>query len=458
METVMNPRSVLHALEPIGLGTGDVESLLSYFCRLAVSHSTSTLALARTVAKRFELDVQGHFDWHERKISGIRESALTWSAALSAMTSVPRLDCLTFLPWKNVISQNGLSMVCKGQFCPMCLAEDLEKGQTPYYRLAWESKSVKVCHRHGTHLTQRCSSCGKDNIRHVAAIVVPGWCTKCGSFLGSSTPVAVSQNPVEHRELWKAEQVAQMLQAQHHLERPPQRQDLIDAIEHITNEMDGGRSTHFARRVGIAKSTVHHWLQLDGTPTLEMSLQMASQSGISLAQLLQGDTRDWVAPTQGRQMALQLLLPEGRSREPAREIDWSAIEEQLKKWLVQPTPISVLDAARQLEVEARQLYLHANQTTRLLGERWMSYCKRRRQGRLQEALPQLEEVGRQLVMSGRAVTRREVQAQLAPQVLAKIPQLFDVLRDVQERVQHEMRIRPVGQLHPPAANTSFESL
>lgn len=445
MERVMNPRSVLHALEPLGLGTGDVESLLSYFCRLAVSHSTSTLALARTVAQRFELEVGQHFDWHERQISGIRESALTWSSALSSMTSVPRLDALTFLPWRKVISQNGLSMVSKGQFCTMCLAEDLEKGQTPYYRLAWEAKSVSVCHKHGIPLTQRCSCCGRDNIRHVAALVVPGWCTKCGSFLGSQSPVIDSQNPVEPRELWKAKEIAHLLQAQHQMERQPQRQNLIDAIAHITDEVDGGRSTHFARRVGIAKSTIHHWLQLDGTPTLEMSLQMASQSGISLTQLLTGNTRDWKPPTQGQQMALQLLLPEGRSRESAREIDWSEIEAQLKKWLVQPTPISVLDAARQLEVEARQLYLHANQTTRLLGERWKAYAKRRSLARLDEALPQLEEVGRKLVMSGRSVTRREVDSQLPAEVLAKIPRLFDALRDVQDRVQKKMLLESQSQ-------------
>ena len=95
IDTIKNPRSILHAMQPMGLGTGDVESLLSYFCRLAVSHSTSTLSLSRTVAQRFQHDVDRNFDWHERQLSGIRESALTWSSALSAMTSVSRLDRLT---------------------------------------------------------------------------------------------------------------------------------------------------------------------------------------------------------------------------------------------------------------------------------------------------------------------------------------------------------------------------
>lgn len=40
--TVGVPRSILHAVMPIGLGTPQVESLTSYFCRLANSHACTT--------------------------------------------------------------------------------------------------------------------------------------------------------------------------------------------------------------------------------------------------------------------------------------------------------------------------------------------------------------------------------------------------------------------------------
>ncbi len=435
IDTIKNPRSVLHALQPMGLGTGNVESLLSYFCRLAVSHSTSTLSLSRTVAQRFEHDVDRNFDWHERQLSGIRESALTWSSALSAMTSVPRLDRLTFLPWRHVISQNGLSMVSKGQFCPLCLAEDKAAGRSPYYRLAWESKAVSMCHIHGTRLTQHCPSCGKDNIRHSAAFVVPGWCTKCGEFLGCQTPNHSNNVGVETLERWKTEQIAKLLEAQQRMDAAPMRQDLLNAIQHIMDEMDGGRSSHFARRVGLSKSTVHHWLQSEGRPTLEMSMQVASQSGMNLTELLCGDTHSWKAPSDGQQLTLKLLLPPAKRRGSPREIDWADVELQLQRFLQHPTPISVLEAARELDVEARQLYLHANQTTRQVGKRWEAYRKRRGQANLEQAMPILEAVGRELVLSGRAVTRREIEARVPPEVLSTVPRLFDVLRDVQARLE-----------------------
>ena len=437
IDTIKNPRSILHAMQPMGLGTGDVESLLSYFCRLAVSHSTSTLSLSRTVAQRFQHDVDRNFDWHERQLSGIRESALTWSSALSAMTSVSRLDRLTFLPWRNVISQNGLSMVSKGQFCPQCLAEDQAAGRSPYYRLAWESKAVSVCHIHGTRLTQHCPSCGKDNIRHAAAFVVPGWCTKCGEFLGCQTPSHLDTSGIEKLEHWKAEEIAKLLEAQQRLDAVPMRQDLLNAIQHIMDEMDGGRSSHFARRVGLSKSTVHHWLQSEGKPTLEMSMQVASQSGINLTALLCGDTNSWKAPSDGQQLTLKLLLPPAKRRALARVINWSDVEHQLQRFLQYPKPISVLEAARVLDVEARQLYLHANKTTRQLGKRWESYRQRCGEANLERAMPIIESVGRELIMEGRAVTRREVEARVPPEVLSSVPRLFDVLRDVQGRIESE---------------------
>ena len=36
------PRTVFHALAPMAVGTPQTEGLLSYFCRLAVSHAVST--------------------------------------------------------------------------------------------------------------------------------------------------------------------------------------------------------------------------------------------------------------------------------------------------------------------------------------------------------------------------------------------------------------------------------
>lgn len=428
-------RSHLHALEPIGLGTPDVESLVGYYCRLAVSHSTTTSELARYVINKVGLELATEFDWHARQISGLCESALNWSSALSALTGVPGLDGLTFLPWREVIAQNGRSLVAAGQFCPLCLAEDLRQGRTPYLRLAWESAQVTVCHRHGTPLHQHCPACGNTNVRHAAAIVIPGWCTKCGEFLGQEDEEA--QRACDHGAHWKAKQVADLLAAQFRLTKPPLRADLMSAIERVIATMDGGQSTAFARRYGLGKSTVHHWLRGPGTPKLDVSLSIAVRSGLSLKQLLTGDLEGWTAAKSAVQLALPFDSPRRLERAPARQIDWAEVECNLEAMLQLPMPIPVLEAARRLDLEARQLYLRANRVTRELGARWLAYSRHRRDVRLEIVRPSLEAVAREVLAEGKSPNRREMARHLPATLLVTVPSLDSVLKDVHAKVRSE---------------------
>ncbi len=414
-------RSCLHSLEPIGIGTPDVESLVSYYCRLAVSHSTTTDELGRFVTQKMGLELAPEFDWHVRQLSGLRESALSWSSALSALTGVEGLDGLTFLPWREVIAQNGRSLVTAGQFCPLCLAEDLTQGRKPYLRLAWESAEVTVCHRHGTPLKRHCSACGNTNVRHAAAFVVPGWCTKCGEFLGRAVEEpATAPDAGAH---WRARQVAGLVGAQHSLTKLPCRADLLRGIEKVMAEMDGGQAAAFARRHGLGKSTVHHWLKGPGTPKLDISLSIALHGGLSLTQLLTGDLNGWTPPRDNVQLALPLDVPMRPDRAPARQLDWVSIERQLGEMLQLPEPIPVLEAARRLDVEARQLYLRANRVTRELGARWTSFVRTRRDLRLAVVRPHLEAVARDVLAEGRSLNRREAAKHLPAEMLSSVPRL-----------------------------------
>jgi transcriptional regulator with XRE-family HTH domain len=427
-QPMTNPRSTLHALQPYGEGTPHVESLLSYFCRLAASHSVSTLTLSRTIAAHFQHDIAADFDWHERQISGIRESALTWAAGLSELTSIQGLDGLTFLPWRDVISQNGLSIAKRGQFCPSCFADDIENGHSPYFRLAWESEEVSVCTSHGRPLVQHCAHCGRDNIRHRAVYVVPGWCTHCGHSLASQHQDGTAIDPAA---LWRARQIGDLLASQSSLTASPSRDALIVAIEKLILEMDDGRYAAFARRIGVGKSTVHHWLRNAGTPTLEVSLNIAAQCGVSLQQLLIGDLSNWQKPVPERQLVLMLPKIEQKKRDAPRNLDWEDIEAQLQDFLKLPTPISVLEAARRLDVEARQLYLRANRTTRQLGVRWKDYLKRRQMAAVAAARPYLEQACLAILTERKAVTRREIVARVPAEILSPVAHLLDVIKDVQ---------------------------
>lgn len=172
----------------------------------------------------------------------------------------------------------------------------------------------------------------------------------------------------------------------------------------------------------------------EGTPTLEASLKIAARCGASLTQVLTGDLSRWKRPVHEQQMALTLPDPTPRARAVQRELDWEEIEKKLEEFLLLPTPISVLEAGRRLDVEARQLYLRANMTSRKLGERWKTYLRRRQEAHVVNAWPYLEQSCIDIWAEGKAVTRREISSRVPTHILAPINNLLLILKDVQRHL------------------------
>src|SRR5690606_9468452 len=133
-----------------------------------------------------------------------------------------------------------------------------------------------------------------------AAYVIPGWCTQCGAFLGTSRS-SLNASP---EALWTAKQVGTLLKAQASLKTRPDPADLQQALTSLIIRMDRGNSAAFGSRVGVAKSTVHCWLHGKTVLTLEAALRIAAATGLSLDKLLMGDLKDWVRPTDVCQLDL----------------------------------------------------------------------------------------------------------------------------------------------------------
>ena len=261
--------------------------------------------------------------------------------------------------------------------------------------------------------------------------MVPGWCTHCGEFLGKAGATSTAK-AIDPAARWAARQIGDLVATQGGLlDISPTRDSLINAITHLITEMDHGQSASFARRIGVAKSTIHHWLKAKGTPTLEASLKISSQTGASLTQLLTGNLKEWKRPEPEQQLVLTLPHPSPRARALQRELDWPEIEMRLQELLMLPTPISVLEAGRRLKIEARQLYLRANRTTRQLGERWKTYLRRRQEERVVIAWPYLEQACVDILAERKTVTRREIVARVPADILSPLSNLLQTLKEVQ---------------------------
>jgi hypothetical protein len=424
----MIPRSTLHALAPLGVGTGASESLLSYFCRLAVSHAVSTADLARFVVSQVRHDIRDDFEWQQRNLSGIGDAARNWAAWLSDLTGVGRLDLLTLSNWSAVLPQRGLA--ARGaHWCHHCLREDRMAGRAPYFRLSWEVGPVEACHRHKVALVDTCPHCGKRHVRHDAGIVVPGWCTRCGGFLGDAEAPAASRE-----QLWVAHQVEDWIGKQAACDTSPDAGTLLETLNTLILGLTGGQYAPFAKHLGVAKSTVHGWLRQGGLPSLTAYLAMAAHAELSLDQVIRGDLNGWKPNPPYSQLAMNFALAVRDRGLAPRQLDWAVIRAELESMLRLPVPISVAEAGRRLGVDDRHLYLRANGLARALGERWKGYLARRKAINRERAKVQLRETWPTIVGAGRPFNLSSVR-KCVPEAVASVEGIFELISEVQEEFE-----------------------
>lgn len=439
------PRSTLHALPPLGLGTPEVESLTSYFCRLANSHACTTNDLAKFIIERIEpgrwethqgTPGKSRFVWYQRSISGLGDSALTWAGMLSALTGVPTLHQLTLLPLQGSIAAKGL-MANQARWCPHCLAEDQREGRQPYFRLAWDIGLNNVCARHHTELVARCPHCSVSNVRHTANFVVPGWCTACGGFLGSPVLESPTTSSAVEQELAieQAIHIGHLLAAMSASPETgpaftPDIASFHQGIERLIGDMDGGVAAHFARRLGVRKSTVHYWRTSRTPLTLNVLVRIATHCSISLANLLQGKLKGWHPSSAIQQLVLKLDYPTTKQHRPKRQHDWNAIRQHLQNELNEAEPRSVTAIAKTLGIDVRHLYIQATAEARALGERYVQHLRQRALKNQVVLHEELQQACQTLRDNDEGITVAQVANLVAPKTLNSTRHLYTVLSNL----------------------------
>lgn len=229
--------------------------------------------------------------------------------------------------------------------------------------------------------------------------MVPGYCTACGGFLGDAPTL-----PATPEALWVARQVGQMLAT-----TPMVAADGVSTLlEAVIEKMASGRVGTFAKRLGVSKSGVWHWVRKGGLPNLHAWLAMCLHGGIGLNKLFAGDIDDWVLPVEPVQVAIP-LLSSPRKGIRARALDWDAIRAQLRAFLDEPEPITLGEACQRVGVDYRHLYQRANTEARAIADRYRRHqasMRQDREARLQEQVGQLLQERREaghLGMSAREV-------------------------------------------------------
>lgn len=157
-------RSVLAPLELEGLCTQKVESLASFFLRLAAVHQVTPAQLAKVVCNdsaylQTDLGVtlNGTGVYPVMLCSHSTQTSVLVQR-LEKLTGAQHLTCGTLLAFSGVLCGNQCgALVCRRRWCPQCYAASSANFAEP---LAWWLPLVRRCDDHRADLEDRCSYCG----------------------------------------------------------------------------------------------------------------------------------------------------------------------------------------------------------------------------------------------------------------------------------------------------------
>jgi len=269
------PRSRLYALEPVGVGTAQVESLTSYIARLAEAHSVplGKLMLKEILPLYGRSYLPGNMTvfWtrQARALNGVGEWARDMIKSLEQLTGQGNLRFLSCLPWAEVISARGLLRQQRA-WCPACLAQQRQAGETIYEPLLWAFQVITLCPDHHQRLFVHCPHCHK-SLPWLARSMRVGYCSRCRQWLGRpvATPENKERGSSSEMELewhnWVGQAVGELLAAGPGLSSLPGQDSLAQSLAIYMERVTGGQKGLFSRRlqdhhVDLDKMAIWRWL------------------------------------------------------------------------------------------------------------------------------------------------------------------------------------------------------
>ncbi|MBV6272241.1 helix-turn-helix domain-containing protein [Alcaligenaceae bacterium CGII-47] len=220
----------------------------------------------------------------------------------------------------------------------------------------------------------------------------------------------------------------------------PELGALHNAIEKLIDGMDGGVAAHFARRLGVTKSTVHHWKSSHSALSMDALVRIAIHCNVPLINLVQGKLQAWCPPSESRQLTLQLDYPPRSAYRPRREHDWLAIRQYLHEELKRSVPRSLTEIAKALDMDERYLYIHATVEARQLGDRYVRHLRERTLNAQVEIHRELGQACATILASGVGVTVEQVGRLVDAKTLNATRNLYTVLSDLAAQATNDDRV------------------
>lgn len=406
----MPPRSVLTALEPLGLGTPYQESLTSYFQRIADAHCVIPKVLARELViprLGFNNRVSEHQAdrfWRSSFFNGMGQVAQDWARVLENLTSIQGLEALTLLPLRGSVGIQGTSSHTK-RWCPLCLEEGEQNG-APYGQLLWEIGCVKACPKHEIRLVETCGCNLAEALNPRQTKFLPHICECCGNSLaGQIDPALEAPSP---SELALARSVGDLLGSPVFggTTIKANQNALADFLNEAVCVIGEGNSACIAKILDVSKGGLSDWCHGRHLPSLPQAIHIAETFGATLGEVLVGVRKDGVervTPTSRHWRPRRLYPRKGRAE---------GLAYRLEAILRADPPISLAETARRLGTSTRELHRLYHPLACSIAARATAWkneeTKIRREGRLQI----VREIAEELAFAGIIPRQKAVEERL----------------------------------------------
>ena len=409
--------SRLYSLEPIGLGTPYTESLTGYVSRLAEAHSVPTrrlvvhelLPLLRKahLSKVVNSSLSSFWLKDARALNGISQLATDWVRALEAATQRNELRFLTLLPWAGALTSLNLLRPTRA-WCPECYEEWRQAGQVVYEPLLWGLVVITICPRHRRYLRFECphADCRAPTQPGLAPWSRPGYCSRCGSWLGAM-PAAESDAP-EHEPIledewiwqtWINNMVGEMIACAPKLSVAPRQQHLVDILNAWAAHTSLAKGIALARHLQLSGSAVSGWRRKGRLPRLATLLRLCHLLQTSPLRLL---TEGTAAVDFSRVNLSQLPAPRGGSKRPRRPFGKENLRQDLEAVLANDElpPPSMCKIARQVGYAHATLHHHFPDLCRAISARYMAYRKQQGEQKRQQLCEEVRQAVAQIHARG----------------------------------------------------------
>jgi hypothetical protein len=285
-------RSRLFGLEPIGIGTPECESLITYLIRLSRAHCMSPRDLIKNefmwrYDRQTAIRAPGFYKEYSKTLNSVGQYASGFVRLAEKLNGRNDLRYLTMLPWSGVIPNIGTGLLAtEPRWCQRCLDHQRDSKQERYAPLVWSMHLYGVCTVHGVSLTARCPRCSKKQ-PFIPKLPVQDHCDYCGCWLGLHNGLNEDVTPTE-REMWLSKAIADMVSHNTYADEHVTQQLLQSILSGFVAEYADGGFRSLSRMLGLTDTSMASWITKGKKPLFPQLLDICQQFELFPTEMFKG--------------------------------------------------------------------------------------------------------------------------------------------------------------------------